>query len=69
MSKAQTQTASVELPFFASIGASAGELSTATAANTGLFLDGYKAGYHGSKKAHEAQRIAVREALVKKYNL
>jgi hypothetical protein len=60
---------SSELPFFASLGATTGELATASSANASLFKDGFLAGYHGSKKAHAVQRDAVRAALVKKYNL
>lgn len=55
--------------FFTKIGAKAGELTTASGANANLFFDGYKAGYAGSKKAHEERRVAMQNYLVQKYNL
>lgn len=69
MARKSTQPITVELPFWSNLGAKSGELTTASTANAGLFADGFKAGYYGSKKKHAGQRDAVRALLSQKYDL
>ena len=65
---AQVVTSS-DLPFWSNAGTFVGEATTASTANAGLFADGFRAGYHGSKAAHSVERDHVRKLLAQKYGL
>lgn len=69
MTRKSTQPELAKPDFWTNSGATLGEMSTASAANAGLFADGFKAGYYGSKQKHAERRQQMRQYLSAKYGL
>lgn len=64
-----TSANDTDLPLVTTIAATVGSLATSTTTNAGLALDGFQAGYHGTKLMAVGERDRVRALLIEKYQL